>query len=75
MSDDEPKPEAPQTFEEYRKLHPDLDIELDLPQPGYGDDELLKEYGLWMSAFEEQNGRQPSVAEMCEWIEAHNPRT
>jgi len=52
----------------------DLNVDLDLPQPNYGDEATLKEYGLWMSAFEEQNGRPPSVAEMCEWIEAHKPQ-
>jgi len=51
----------------------DLNVDLDLPQPNYGKEETLKEYGLWMSAFEEQNARPPSVAERWEWIEAHKP--
>ena len=52
----------------------DLKVELDLPQSDIPNDPVLKEHGLWESAFEEENGRPPNEAEMWEWIDAHATR-
>ena len=65
--------EEPKTLEEFLKLHPNVKVELDLPQSDIRDDPLLKEHALWTSAFEEQHGRPPNVAETWEWIDAHTP--
>ena len=67
------KPEAPQSFEEFLKLHRcgfRVDVDVELPQIDNRDAEEVMALVAWAADFEKEHGRYPDDPEMHAFVEA-----